>query len=96
MKKTTIIILISVLFLTGCKEEERKWEKVVEAKVVKIEIVGVGGYGSPNSCRVWTLDNGMVISMNGWKNEEVAIGDTVVKYLQITGCYKGRTRWRKW
>lgn len=93
--KPIICIILLTFVLGGCKEKEAKWEKVIEAKVITIEIVGVGGWGSPNSCRVWRLDNGMTVSMSGWKNEDVAVGDSVVKYKQVVGPNKGRTIWQK-
>lgn len=93
MNKKIVCVVLLVLFLAGgCTDPV--WEKVVEAKVVKIEIIGIGGWGSPNGLRVWTLDNGMTVSMNHWRKEDVCIGDTVVKYKLITSGWE-RAIWRK-
>jgi len=89
------MVMLLCVFIVGCGNEEARWERVVESKVVDIEIVGVGGFASPNSVRVWKLENGMKISMPGWKNEEVCIGDNVAKFKRIGGANSGATRWKK-
>ncbi len=95
MRKICAVLLILFLGLGCSDDEEPVWEKIATAKVVKIEIEGVGGYGSPNAMRVWTLDNGMVVAMNHWKNEDVGIGDVVAKYERASGKWPGYTVWQK-
>ena len=93
-RKIKIMLVLLVIFLSGCDTKIR-WEKVLETKVVDIKIVGVGGWGSPNTVRIWKLDNGMTVSMSGWKNEDVCVGDTVAKYEVVSGIGKGMTMWQK-
>ncbi len=93
--KKIIVCFVALLLAIGCKEEIKpKWVKITEAKVIKIEIVGVGGWGSPNAVRVWRLDNGMTVSMYDWKNEDICVGDIVVKYRRVPSKWN-KTMWRK-
>lgn len=94
MKKIYIILMLLAITLLGCSTET-EWDEFIRAKVVSIEIVGVGGWGSPNAVRIWHLDNGMIITMSDWKNEDVCVGDTVAKYQAVSGRYKGCKRWQK-
>ena len=88
----TMICLFIYLSLIGCcKNEEITWIKEIETKVIDISFVGVGGYGSPNVVRIWKLENGMKITMVDWKQEDVCVGDLVIRYRSS----RGYTKWCK-
>ena len=96
MKKIYIILMLLAITLLGCSTEtETEWDEFIRAKFISIEIVGVGGWGSPNAVRIWHLDNGMIVTMSDWKNEDVCVGDTVAKYQAVSGRYKGWKQWQK-
>lgn len=95
MKKYLWLFTI-ILFFAGCssKEEELKWKPQFTAKILKIEFVGAGGYGSPNAVRIWRLDNGMAISMSDWREANIKEGDVVTQYICTNGFYdKGSIRY---
>ncbi len=95
MKKLVVVLVLFAFMASGCGTET-EWEQVgANAEVVDIGIVGAGGWGTPNSIRIWTLSDGRMISMSGWKNEDICIGDTVVKYKAISGACQGRIVWGK-
>ncbi len=77
--KKIIGIVLLLMFLGGCGDKtEEKWKVIAEGKVVKIEIKGVGGWGSPNAIRVWTLEDGSVHSISSWRYSGVKVGDYIV------------------
>ncbi len=87
-----ILLILLCIMVSGCTDEPDTWTKEVESKVVDISFVGSGGYGSPNAVRIWQLENGMMVTMCDWKQEDVCIGDVVVRYR--SSKYKNR-RWQK-
>lgn len=91
-KKRIGIILMILLFIGGC---ENRWETIAEGKVVKIEIKGVGGWGSPDAVRVWILEDGGVFSMSSYENVNVKVNDYITVKKCVGGMEKGRIHYIK-
>ncbi len=87
-----LVVLLFLLVVIGCNEREPDvWARIKAGTVVSIEVIGVGGYGSPDAMRIWRLDTGEAISMYHWKRQEIAVGDKLVCFKN----QKGKFYWKK-